>query len=71
MPAYHHSKKVQAFLKEKQGDIMMAFLPAYSPEFNPDEQVWSHAKAKVGSKCAIRSKDDMECVIRKRLANPT
>jgi transposase len=27
---------------------MMAFLPAYSPELNPDEQVWNHAKAKVG-----------------------
>jgi transposase len=33
---YHHSKKVQAF------------LPAYSPELNPDEQVWNHAKAEVG-----------------------
>jgi len=60
---YHHSKKVQAFLKEKQGEIMMAFLPAYSPELNPDEQVWNHAKAEAGKKSAIRSKDDMEQVI--------
>jgi transposase len=60
---YHHSKKVQAFLEEKQGEIMMAFLPAYSPELNPDEQVWNHAKAEVGKKSAIRSKDDMERVI--------
>ncbi len=60
---YHHSKKVQAFLKEKQGEIMMAFLPAYSPELNPDEQVWNHAKAEVGKKSAIRSKGDMEQVI--------
>ena len=60
---YHHSKKVQAFLKEKQGDIMMAFLPPYTPELNPDEQVWNHAKAEVGKKCAIRNKEDMERVI--------
>ena len=45
---------VQAFLKEKQGEIMMAFLPAYSPELNPDEQVWNHAKAEVGKKSIRR-----------------
>ena len=60
---YHHSKKVQAFLEERQGDIMMAFLPAYSPELNPDEQVWNHAKAEVGKKSAIRNKEDMKQVI--------
>ena len=60
---YHHSKKVQAFLKERHGDIMMAFLPAYSPELNPDEQVWNHAKAEAGKKSAIRNKTDMERVI--------
>jgi len=60
---YHHSKRVQDFLEEEKGNIMMAFLPAYSPELNPDEQVWNHAKAEVGKKSAIRSKDDMKRVI--------
>lgn len=59
---YHHSKKVQAFLKTQPGEIMMAFLPAYSPELNPDEQVWNHAKAEVG-KHPIKSKLDMETLI--------
>ncbi len=59
---YHHSKQVQAFLKTQSGEIMMAFLPAYSPELNPDEQVWNHAKADVGKR-SIQSKDDMEQVI--------
>lgn len=59
---YHHSKKVQAFLNEKQGDIMMAFLPPYTPELNPDEQVWNHAKREMGKK-SIRSKDEMERTI--------
>lgn len=59
---YHHSKKVQEFLKMRCGEIMMAFLPAYSPELNPDEQVWNHAKADV-AKRTIRSKDDMERTI--------
>lgn len=59
---YHHSKKVQEFLKMQYGEIMMAFLPAYSPELNPDEQVWNHAKADVGKR-AIQSKDEMEKTI--------
>ena len=59
---YHHSKKVQAFLETQLGEIMMAFLPAYSPELNPDEQVWNHAKVEVG-KHPIKSKLDMETLI--------
>ena len=38
---------------------MLAFLPAYSPELNPDEQVWIHAKTDIG-KLTKKSKDDME-----------
>ena len=56
---YHHSKKVQVFLKEHEGSIMMAFLPAYSPELNPDEQVWNHAKLQLGKR-AIRNSGEMK-----------
>lgn len=59
---YHHSKAVQAFLKEQYGQIMMAFLPAYSPELNPDEQVWNYAKSDVGKRI-IKSKHDMKNAI--------
>ncbi len=59
---YHHSKKVQAFLETQLGEIMMAFLPAYSPVLNPDEQVWNHAKAEVG-KHPIKNKLEMETLI--------
>jgi transposase len=55
---YHHSKKVQALLEMQHREIMMAFLPAYSLELNPDEQVWIHAKADVGKR-TIQSKDEM------------
>lgn len=59
---YHHSKKVSAFLDTQHGQIMMAFLPAYSPELNPDEQVWNHAKADAGKR-SIQNKNEMEAVI--------
>jgi len=59
---YHYSKQVQAFLGTQCGEIMMAFLPAYSPELNPDEQVWNHAKADVGEQ-TIQRKGEMEKTI--------
>ncbi len=45
---YHHSKETSHFLEEHSDDYIMAFLPPYSPELNPDEQVWNHAKARLG-----------------------
>jgi len=61
---YHHSKETKAFVEAQRenpdkGDIFMAFLPAYSPELNPDEQVWNHAKARL-AKLPIASKEAMK-----------
>lgn len=63
---YHHSKETQAFVKSQEdsnkGQIIMAFLPPYSPEYNPDEQVWNHAKARL-SKLPIASKEAMKTAL--------
>ena len=60
---YHHSKETQKFIasqkKSSKGDIVMAFLPAYSPELNPDGQVWNYAKSRL-SKLPIASKEAMK-----------
>jgi len=60
---YHHSKETRAFVgatkDSSKGQITMAYLPAYSPELNPDEQVWNHAKRRL-SKLPIASKDSMK-----------
>jgi transposase len=56
---YHRSKETQAFLATQSDSILMAFLPAYSPEFNPDEQVWNHAKARL-AKIPVISKEGMK-----------
>lgn len=42
--AIHRSEAVKALLKEKPGRIHLERLPAYSPELNPVELVWSHLK---------------------------
>ena len=39
----HTAKKVQTFIA-KQKRLHVYYLPAYSPELNPDEQVWSYLK---------------------------
>ena len=56
---YHHSKETQAFVDQQEGRILLRFLPAYSPELNPDEQVWNHAKARLGKR-SIFNKEDMK-----------
>lgn len=60
---YHHSKETQTFIASQKdsekGAITMAFLPAYSPELNPDEQIWNHAKARL-AKLPIASKETMK-----------
>jgi transposase len=56
---YHHSKETQAFIDTQKDSIVMAFLPAYAPELNPDEQVWNHAKARL-SKLPIITPDGMK-----------
>lgn len=42
--AIHRSEVVKAFLKERPGRIHLERLPAYSPELNPVELVWSQLK---------------------------
>ena len=53
-------KETQKFIEAQAHGILMAFLPAYSPELNPDEQVWNHAKARLGKR-SIFNKLDMRC----------
>lgn len=42
--AYHHHGPVQEYVAASQGQVVVESLPRYSPELNPDEQVWNHAK---------------------------
>jgi transposase len=45
---YHTSQKVRRYALESCGQITLGNLPKYAPELNPDEQVWNHAKARLG-----------------------
>jgi len=55
----HHSRKVKKLVESLQGKIELFYLPAYSPELNPDELVWGHVKQKVG-RATVFSKDNLK-----------
>lgn len=44
----HKSKLVREFVESTKGKLRIFFLPAYSPELNPDELVWNSVKNRVG-----------------------
>ena len=56
----HHSKIVKKWISEHQDRIELFFLPAYSPELNPDEYLNCDLKAGVHSGTPARSKKDLK-----------
>jgi transposase len=59
----HKSQKVKEWLKNKEDQIQMFFLPAYSPELNPDEFLNQDVKSNaVGRRRAENKKELIEDV---------
>lgn len=40
----HKSRAIRAYAASTKGKLRLFYLPPYSPELNPDEQVWNHVK---------------------------
>jgi len=55
---YHTSGKTGRFGSEMERKVELQYLPRYSPELNPDEQVWNHLKRKI-AKLFIATKEEM------------
>ena len=43
----HKAKIVQEYVESTAGHLELYFLPPYSPQLNPDEQVWKNVKERV------------------------
>src|ERR1700692_3341804 len=56
----HRAKKTKAFVEPLGGQLMLFFLPPYSPDRNPDELVWKHLKADTVGRMATTSKVDFK-----------
>lgn len=60
--SYHTSGVVKRYAEKSEGEVTIATLPPYSPELNPDEQVWNHAKARL-AKRFVATKDEFKAAI--------
>jgi len=55
----HHAKVVTAWVAENSSRIELVYLPAYSPDLNPDEHLNADLKQGVGSRVPSRSKANL------------
>jgi transposase len=63
----HHAKPVQAWLESNRDLITLEYLPAYSPELNPDEYLNSDLKANVHRRKRPRDMATLESNVRSHL----
>ena len=56
----HHSKKVREWVKERPDKIALFYLPAYSPEYNPDEYLNHDLKRTLGTQSMVKDKQELQ-----------
>lgn len=56
----HHGKRVKAWAREHCEKIELHYIPAYSPELNPDEYLNRDLKRNVHGKRAPRTQDELK-----------
>lgn len=64
--APHKSKKVQEFVELCNGEIILNFLPPYTPELNPIEMMWREMK-RILAQHVYPTLDDMERAVRRAI----
>jgi len=65
--SYHRSRPVKDYLATLGGKLRLFFLPPYSPELNPDEQVWNYVKRHGVGKAVLRSGKELPRFVLSRL----
>jgi transposase len=63
----HHAKRVRAYVESLNGMLKLFFLPAYSPELNPDESVWGYIKYHHVGKQVINNKEQLKEIVYRQL----
>jgi len=64
----HWSKAVKAHIATFEGDIVVKQLPAYAPELNPVEYLWSHLKRNDLANFAAKNLEELSRVSRAAVA---
>jgi transposase len=64
---FHTSTEVRRFVRAHRRQIRMFFFPPYSPELNPDEQVWNEIKHRQLGRQPLQNKADVKIRLRAAL----
>jgi len=59
----HKSKRVKDYITSLEGKLVLFFLPGYSPELNPDENVWGYVKHHIVGKKAVTGPDQFYALV--------
>jgi len=65
--SFHRSKPVRDYVGSLEGTLQLFFLPSYSPELNPDEQVWNYVKHHGVAKAALHGREALKKFVLARL----
>ncbi len=63
----HRARAVKAYVESLGGHLKLFFLPAYSPELNPDEQVWNDVKNNAVGRTRLEDPEDLHRTVVGRL----
>lgn len=65
----HKAKTVQRYVASLKGQLELYALPAYAPDLNPDEFVWSHMKSNGVSKKPLQKNESLRERVEQDLRN--
>ncbi len=63
----HKSRPVREYVESLEGKLRLFFLPPYSPELNPDEQVWNHLKHHGVGRMVVAGKEHLKLLVQAKL----
>jgi transposase len=63
----HRARAVTAFVASTNGRLRLFCLPPYSPELNPDEQVWNHVKHHGVGRAVVAGAAHLKALVLRRL----
>jgi len=66
----HKSKKTKEWVSSTNGQFRIFYLPAYSPQLNPDEWVWNNVKSARVGRAGVVSLEDLRRKVTAALQRP-
>jgi transposase len=65
----HHSKKLEPFLETNKNKLELEFLPKYSPDLNPQEDIWRKMRKTVTHNTFFETTKDLQRALIKFFRN--